>query len=38
MIKFSKDKVKLLHQLISEETGGTMGYEELLYWVIAYRV
>ena len=24
MIKFSKDKVKLLHQLISEETGGTI--------------
>jgi death-on-curing protein len=28
MIKFSKDKVKLLHQLISEETGGTMGVRD----------
>ena len=25
MIKLSKEKVKLLHQLISEETGGTIG-------------
>ena len=25
MIKFSKDKVKLLHQLISEEPGGSIG-------------
>ena len=42
MIKFSKEKVKLLHQLISEETGlavaaGTMGYQELLNWVIDHR-
>ena len=28
MIKFSKDKVKLLHQLISEETGGTVGIRD----------
>ena len=28
MIKFSKDKVKLLHQLISEETGGTIGVRD----------
>ena len=32
MIKFSKDKVLLLHQLIAEETGGSIGvrYEGLL--------
>ena len=28
MIKLSKDKVKLLHQLISEETGGTVGVRD----------
>ncbi len=28
MIKFSKEKVKLLHQLISEETGGTIGIRD----------
>ncbi|MBR0139068.1 MAG: type II toxin-antitoxin system death-on-curing family toxin [Firmicutes bacterium] len=28
MIKFSKDKVKLLHQLISEETGGSIGIRD----------
>lgn len=28
MIKFSKDKVKLLHQLISEETSGTIGVRD----------
>ena len=28
MIKFSKEKVKLLHQLISEETGGTVGVRD----------
>ena len=28
MIKFSMEKVKLLHQLISEETGGTMGVRD----------
>ncbi|MBR0139944.1 MAG: type II toxin-antitoxin system death-on-curing family toxin [Firmicutes bacterium] len=28
MIKFSKEKVKLLHQLISEETGGTIGVRD----------
>lgn len=28
MIKISKDKVKLLHQLISEETGGTIGVRD----------
>ena len=28
MIKFSKDKVKLLHQLISEETGGSVGIRD----------
>ena len=28
MIKFSKEKVKLLHQLISEETGGSIGIRD----------
>ncbi|MBQ5950694.1 MAG: type II toxin-antitoxin system death-on-curing family toxin [Lachnospiraceae bacterium] len=28
MISFSKDKVKLLHQLISEETGGSIGVRD----------
>ena len=28
MIKFSKEKVKLLHQLISEETGGSVGVRD----------
>lgn len=32
MIKFSKEKVLLLHRLIAEETGGSIGvrYETLL--------
>ncbi len=28
MIKISKEKVKLLHQLISEETGGSVGIRD----------
>ena len=28
MIKFTKEKVKLLHQLISEETGGSVGIRD----------
>ena len=28
MIKSSKEKVKLLHQLISEETGGSVGIRD----------
>lgn len=28
MIKFSKEKVKLLHQLIAEETGGSIGLRD----------
>lgn len=28
MIKFSKEKVLLLHQLIAEETGGDVGVRE----------
>ena len=28
MIKFSKDKVLLLHQLIAQETGGSMGIRD----------
>ena len=28
MIKFTKEKVKLLHQLISEETGGSIGIRD----------
>jgi death-on-curing protein len=28
MIRFSKDKVKLLHQLITEETGGIIGIRD----------
>ena len=32
MIKFSKEKVKLLHKMIAQETGGSIGVrdEELL--------
>ena len=37
MIKFSKEKVLLLHQLMAEATGGSMGYEELLSWVRDHR-
>ena len=39
MIRFSKEKVLLLHRLIAEETGGSMGVrdEALLGWVIAHR-
>ena len=29
MIKFSKDKVLLLHQLIAEETGGSIGVRDV---------
>ena len=29
MIKFSKDKVLLLHQLITEETGGSIGVRDI---------
>ena len=28
MIKFSKEKVKLLHQLIAQETGGSIGIRD----------
>lgn len=28
MIKFSKDKVLLLHQLIAQETGGSVGIRD----------
>ena len=28
MIKFSKDKVLLLHRLIAEETGGSIGVRD----------
>ena len=28
MIKFSKDKVLLLHRLIAEETGGSIGVQD----------
>ena len=28
MIRFSKEKVKLLHQLIAEETGGSIGVRD----------
>ena len=28
MIKFSKEKVLLLHQLIAEETGGSIGIRD----------
>ncbi len=40
MIKFSKEKVLLLHQLIAQETGGSIGvrYERLLAWVREHRV
>lgn len=39
MIKFSKDKV-LLHKLIAEETGGSIGVrdEALLQWVRDHRI
>ena len=29
MIKFSKEKVLLLHQLIAEETGGSIGVRDI---------
>lgn len=37
MIRSSKEKVLLLHQILAEATGGSMGYEELLQWVIDHR-
>lgn len=39
MIKFSKDKVLLLHKLIAEETGGSIGVrDELLQWVRDHKI
>ncbi len=43
MIKFSKDKVLLLHKLIAEETGlavasGQMDYDMLRNWVFAHKI
>lgn len=38
MIKFSKEKVLLLHKLIAEETGGSMDYDALLTWVRDHRI
>lgn len=43
MIKFSKDKVLLLHKLIAQETGmaiasGKMEYNALLQWVKEHRI
>ena len=42
MIKFSKEKVLLLHKLIAQETGlavasGKMDYDTLLQWVRDHR-
>lgn len=37
MIKFSKEKVLLLHQIMAEATGGSMKYEELLKWVLSHE-
>ena len=28
MIKFSKDKIKLLHQIMAEATGGSVGVRD----------
>ena len=40
MIKFSKEKVLLLHKLIAEETGGSIGVrdEALLKWVLDHKL
>ena len=40
MIKFSKKKVKLLHKMIAQETGGSIGLrdESLLRWVLEHRI
>ncbi|MBQ7714039.1 MAG: cell filamentation protein Fic [Oscillospiraceae bacterium] len=39
MIKFSKEKVLLLHKILAEATGGSVGLrdEALLQWVIDHR-
>lgn len=37
MIKFSKEKVLLLHQILAEATGGSMKYEQLLQWVLEHK-
>ena len=38
MIKFSKDKVLLLHKIMAEATGGTGVWDEaLLAWVIEHK-
>ena len=40
MIKFGRDKVLLLHQLITAETGGSVGVRDLglLFWIRAHEV
>ena len=39
MIRFSKEKVLLLHKLMNEATGGSIGVrdEGLLKWVITHE-
>ena len=38
MIKFSKDKVLLIHQLIAEETGGSIGVRTKGCWSLPWRL
>ena len=33
MIRFTKEKLLLLHQIMAQATGGSMDYEGLLEWV-----
>ena len=39
MIKFTKEKVLLLHQILAEATGGSVGVrdEALLRWVLEHQ-
>ena len=32
MIKFSKEKILLLHQVMAEATGGDVGVRDDVYW------
>lgn len=34
MIKFSQEKVLLLHKLIVEQTGGSDSIRDLAYWTL----
>ncbi len=38
MIKFSRERVLLLHQIIGEATGGSIGVRDEGFWILPWKV